>query len=309
MSFKKLISLVVAVTMVCTCTCFAASAEFKVSDSSYQILTGYRDGSPEKIRTYYPQNKMTSMANKIKEAYCPPHLKDDSSIAPKATRSKVDASQYPYCAIGYMVTYYDTDGNGTIDTEIRGTTASLQAPDILISAAHCFFDSSLGGWPVSMEFHPAKNSSGYSESEADWVSASISQAYADGPGWVSQEDWVIIQIDQPLGKTYGWFGLHGCSEVEVNAVNVELSGYPEDKGGEQWRSAGKFTGIDNNVMIHNMYSIGGLSGSPVFDSEYSVYAIHILDYGTVHQGGATRMNDWLFGMIVEAAEESEQRWP
>lgn len=305
MKFKAIISIIVIATMLCSCMVVCAEAE--TTNYGYQVLTGYKDGSPDTVRTY-SSLAMMSRTNATKEAYCPPHLEEGSGISVMATRSQSDTSRHPYCAIGQMVTYFDSDGNGSIDTYKSGT-ASLQAPDILISAAHCFFDSNLGGWPVSMEFFPAKNTTGSSVSEADWVSASISQAYADGPGWVSQEDWVIIQIDSPLGNTYGWFGLHGCAQEQVNSVNVELAGYPTDKGGEQWRSSGRFEGIDNNVMIHNMYSTPGFSGAPVFDSEGSVYAIHILDYGTVHEGGATRMSDWLFEMIVDASEESIQRWP
>lgn len=121
-----------------------------------------------------------------------------------------------------------------------------------------------------------------------------------------------LQIDQPLGYSQGYLGFHGCSAQENYKSDMILSGYPNDinySSTKQEKSIGSFYTVNANSMRYRIFCVSGMSGGPIFDTQYSVYAIH--SYSTsssLYNGGGYMFGDYLFNMIADAVTDSIERW-
>lgn len=229
--------------------------------------------------------------------------------------------------IGQIKCNYDVDYDSDVDVVSYGT-ASLQHYDIIISCAHCIWDPQYAdmpcdGWATEVIFYAGRTSNTSYAASANHVSMSVSQDFVDNSYYTYDEngipvtiydfnsDWSIIQIDKNLGGMYGWFGLHGCGEPELN-TSIYTIGYPSDKTfGTQWKSLGQITSFEDNMMYYNAYIYPGNSGGPILNNSY-VYGIATFTIGSdttpwLNSGG-TRIHDTLFSLIVGAREESAERW-
>lgn len=237
----------------------------------------------------------------------------DSNGLHKLTGTNVDNR------IGKLVAFYDLNGDGGIDIA-KTIAASLQSHDILISCMHHLWmpewvTDNFDGWPLEIEFYAGQTSNSSSAAiskvlqysfDVEYINQNLEgEEYFDG-------DWAILQIEDNLGGRFGWFGLHGTNEPEIG-FSVDMIGYPEDDlypqydGLDQYKSSGTLGNlIANNRIYLNMFVCKGFSGSPVIQNGM-VFAIAVSKQST-NLGTAVRMVPWLFGMILEAREESEARW-
>lgn len=254
------------------------------------------------LSAYVPNRSEISFANTI--------VTDDHGLQ-HMTGTNVDART------GKIVAYYDINGDGGFDFT-RSGTASLQNHDILISCMHTlwaadYVTDDYDGWPIKIDFFAGVTSTSLV------ATASVLQ-YSFDADYVSQiqngvqhtdGDWAILQIDKDLGSTCGWYGLHGTNEPEIG-FEVYSLGYPGVggySGWDQWKGFGVLGNLipDNCIYVNNMYACDGFSGAPII-KDGCVYAI-LTSIDTVNNTVVSvRMVPWLFGMIVGAREESEERW-
>ena len=237
----------------------------------------------------------------------------DSNGLQKLTGSNVDNR------VGKLVAFYDLNGDGGIDNA-KTITASLQNHDILISCMHHLWmpewvTDNFDGWPSEIEFYAGQTSNSSSAAVSKVLQYSFDVEYINQGlegGNYFDGDWAILQIEDNLGGRFGWFGLHGTNEPEIG-FSVDIIGYPEDdlypqyNGLDQYKSSGTLGNlIANNRIYLNMFICKGFSGSPVIQNGM-VFGIAVSKQST-NLGTAVRMVPWLFGMILEAREESEARW-
>lgn len=229
--------------------------------------------------------------------------------------------------VGVLLCGFNTDTDDTIE-EWRYGTASLQNHDILISCAHVLWkpqyaDLEKEGWATEITFYAGRQGHNTYAATSDYSNVSISMNYVNNTTYSVNEngdivtsvefnyDWSIIRIEDNLGGRFGWFGLHGCGEAETG-LDIYTIGYPGDKDAyTQWKSPGSITSFTGNKMIYSAFIAGGNSGGPIINDGY-VYGIatyHAYNSTTpwLYSGG-TRMYDNLFSMIVDAREESAERW-
>lgn len=245
--------------------------------------------------------------------YSQSNVTRDSNGLQELTGSSLDAR------VGKIVAYFDFDGDGGFDYTKTGT-ASLQSNDILISCMHVLWayewlTDEFDGWPYLIEFYAGQSSTAPYVASSNVIQYSFDVEYVNR-GLNGEEywdgDWAIIQIADNLGGRLGWLGLHGTNEPEIG-FSVNMIGYPQDSSYPQYNGYGQFKSsgslgnlIANNRIYINMFTCNGFSGAPII-KDGLVFAIAICRYNS-SLGGAVRMVPWLFGMIVEAREESVERW-
>ena len=229
--------------------------------------------------------------------------------------------------VGVLLCGFNTDNDDEIE-EYKYGTASLQNYDILVSCAHVLWKPQYAhlekeGWASDITFYAGRNGHNRYASKSNYSHASISMSFINNSSYYVNDqgdivttyefnyDWSIITIKDNLGGKYGWFGLHGCSEIETG-MEIYTIGYPGDKDAyTQWRAPGTITSFNGNKMIYDAYIVGGNSGGPILNDGYlyGIATYHTYNSTTPWlNSGGTRMYDNLFSMIVGAREDSAERW-
>ncbi|MZU11665.1 trypsin-like serine protease [Enterococcus mundtii] len=91
---------------------------------------------------------------------------------------------------------------------------------------------------------------------------------------------MALMIIEPLnGKSIGEvvppLKFNVVNNLPVNTI-MSTAGYPGDKPwGTMWESLGKATFVDNYFIEHNMSTVGGQSGSPVFNTTNEILGVHV----------------------------------
>jgi V8-like Glu-specific endopeptidase len=174
-------------------------------------------------------------------------------IIDKDEREKVKIMEYPYNCIALLLIEREKMYYGT------GFFVSKRC---IATAGHCVFDN--GIWAKSVTVIPGANIEGY---PTRWGKAKAIKLRSV-IGWVNNVDpeydygAVILPDDSLYNKMQG---IMGYAEYNSNfAINVELSGYPEDKSFEQYFATGKIDRVAANRLYYTLDTEHGQSGSPVF---------------------------------------------
>ena len=300
-----------------------------VSDNSEIVLTRNSDGSvTQTVYDYSQTSIMTLDNNQLNVSEYLPSISTLSSVSTATDEYGRQITSPTENRSGHLMCGYNADSDADIEVYYYGT-ASLQHYDLLISCAHCvwmpqYADLASDGWASVITFYAGRTGTNTYAATADFTSVSVSQNYVDNTTYYLDDDgnpvaspdfdwdWSIIQIDDDLGSQYGWFGLHGCSETE-DGLSVYTVGYPGDKSfGTQWTSSGEITDFaSENVVHYDAYIYPGNSGGPLLNDGYVYGITTFYSYNSstpwLYSGG-TRMYDGLFNMIVDARNESAERW-
>lgn len=204
--------------------------------------------------------------------------KEDRRIAIK------ESTTWPYSAIGLIFIRF----KNMRDNEYLFATGTLIMPYVVLTSAHNLYthNSHLGekiGEAVHVEFHPGSNIHlTYASSVAEKVY--ISEAFKNDIS--SPEDYAIIVLTEPLGDRCGYFGLNVCPSIDIEAMNLDVTGYPADKVKdkrriyEMWGMKGKSKLIDNNHIIYDeVDAYDGQNGGAVWfqeeNGECYIVGVHI----------------------------------
>ncbi len=201
-------------------------------------------------------------------------------------RERVIPDKYPYTAICSLRI------RSASGARYMGTGFFI-SPRVLLTAGHCVYVHSDGGWVESIEVIPARNGT-----DSPYGTA-VSETFFSLGGWIEDKDKnydfgvIVLPEDSPLGKNVGWFGYKALRrEKEYVGKTLNISGYPGDKGGkEQWWMSGEGE-VQGPLLKYDIDTFGGQSGSPVWATiggrEY-VLGVHTM--GNSRLGNfATRIN-------------------
>ena len=167
-------------------------------------------------------------------------------------------------------------------------------PRTLMTAGHCVFSHSAGGWAKEIEVIPGMNAS-----QRPFGSA-VGRSFRSVRGWTADRkpeyDYgAIILPNNTLGNRVGWFGFANLSDGSLRNLLGNNSGYPGDKPfGTQWYNAGRITRVTSRRLFYMFDTAGGQSGSPVWrNKDGKRHAVGIHAYGGC-PNKATRINKAVF---------------
>jgi V8-like Glu-specific endopeptidase len=190
----------------------------------------------------------------------------DRAIVGSEDRVRItDASDYPYRAIGLLVS---TFANG----DTMGCSGTLIGPSTVVTAAHCVYNHDAGGWIASGFFVPgATDDHTALVGTFDIANVNILKGFIDNYqsnyGDVMPWDLAEIELASDAGNQLGWLGFRVDDAADFAATMI---GYPGDKPlGTMWSVTcdipAKYFGDLN--FIHTCDSWPGSSGSSMYEDQ------------------------------------------
>jgi len=139
------------------------------------------------------------------------------------------------------------------------------SPRTVMTAGHCVYSHSAGGWAKNIDVIPGMNGS------ARPFGSAVGTKFYSVKGWTKSSkpthDYgcIILPKSTPLGKKTGWFGFACLTSRSLKNLLVNNSGYPGDKAfGTQWFNAGRITKVTTRRLYYMIDTAGGQSGCPTW---------------------------------------------
>lgn len=172
----------------------------------------------------------------------------------------------------------------------RGT-GFLVGPRAVVTAGHCVYLHSQGGWARRIEVIPASNG------PAKPFGQATATSFRSVAGWVKNKKpeydfgCVVLPAGSFGGKNLGSFGFAAFSPPALLAQSAVVAGYPGDKPfAELWGMARKIKTVTAKTLIYDIDSMGGQSGAPVYITRNGQrYVVGIHNYGAATGNSATRV--------------------
>ncbi|MBW6533946.1 MAG: trypsin-like peptidase domain-containing protein [Mariniphaga sp.] len=195
-------------------------------------------------------------------------------------REESSVMKYPYNCIALLI-IYDKD-----DNEFFGSGFFI-SKRCVITAGHCVFNNN--SWVKEIKVIP-----GAIGTKAPFGHAK-SKIFKSVKGWTVSKDRnfdygsVILNNDDLYQNIHSYFGYKVQSEKDQL---IELSGYPMDKNGKQWKSKGKISKLSPYRIYYELDTLKGNSGSPIFINEENNWtAIGVHTYGETPTNSSIRLNN------------------
>jgi V8-like Glu-specific endopeptidase len=176
---------------------------------------------------------------------------------------------FPFSAVVKLIVTFPNGKTG------EGTGA-LIGPDKVLTADHVVFNESFGGHATEVEVLP-----GYSD---DYQScgrtymASLKHGAHNGCHAGADCDVAIITTRDRMGCNTGWFGFKQFDHDSIG--DVFIAGYPGDlNGGERMyfvrtQASHAHGHWFHNTLMYTEWTYEGMSGGPIFTSDYNIVGIH-----------------------------------
>ena len=167
-------------------------------------------------------------------------------------------------------------------------------PRTVMTAGHCVYSHSAGGWARSIEVIPGMDGSSRP------YGSLVGTSFRSVEGWIRDRSpdydyGAIILPNNSLGNRVGWFGFTALSDRSLNELLINNSGYPADKPtGTQWFNSGRITRVTDRRLFYMLDTYGGQSGSITWRlREGKRHAVGIHAYGGC-PNKSTRINREVF---------------
>lgn len=158
-------------------------------------------------------------------------------------------------------------------------TGEMISKDTLLTAGHCVVEN--GVWTSGLSFTPGSN-----DGSAPYGTCYSRGTYAFN-AWInssdSNYDAAIVKLNCTVGYSTGWFGMWWQS-APLDGTFTRVQGYPGDKGPQQWESYGYVRSSQSDRIFYQNDTIGGESGSPVYQYRSGPYCSGVCEMA-VHTNG------------------------
>ena len=150
------------------------------------------------------------------------------------------------------------------DNRTSRCTGWFIGPRTVMTAGHCVYSHSAGGWARSIEVIPGMDATLRPYGSQTGTSFRSVRAWTRDRS-ANQDYGAIILPNNSLGNRVGWFGFAALSDASLRNLLVNNCGYPGDKPfGTQWYNAGRVTRVTDERIFYMLDTAGGQSGSPTW---------------------------------------------
>jgi V8-like Glu-specific endopeptidase len=187
----------------------------------------------------------------------------------------------------------------------RAASGVMVSQNVVLTAGHCVYDNSLGGWAKSIKVVP-----GYYDGIKPYGEIWGTNIYSL-PEWRNSSDFGYdigcILLSQKVGKQTGWYGFGTNIDSYFTSHTFNNPGYPGSpySGERMYTRNGTYDDVTTNIVYFNKTSYGGMSGagSYVIDQNNNrhLYAVHSHHNG--NQSGQTRITTYKFNFINLVIDE------
>jgi V8-like Glu-specific endopeptidase len=143
-------------------------------------------------------------------------------------------------------------------------TGWIAGPNTVVTAGHCVYIHSHGGWVRQVEVIPGRDGASRPFSPA------VSTSFRSVTGWTQgrqmTHDYGAILL-RPIDSlaSLGNFGVAALDAQTLSGEVVNLSGYPGDKPvGTQWFHSREIETVEARRLTYKIDTIGGQSGAPIW---------------------------------------------
>lgn len=201
-------------------------------------------------------------------------------------------------------------------------TGWLAGPKTIITAGHCVYHPNLGGnnWAQEITVLPGLNGDEQPKLGSLTSGQPIKvRQFSAHRNWASDKldgdfDIGCIHLEDALGDEVGWFAIASLPPHELQDYQVNVAGYPADRGGgrELYHHANKITKVTDRRVHYEVDTFGGQSGSPAWiqkDAFSAPLAIGIHAYGVSNgftDNSAPRIDDEVFKLITGWISQGHQ---
>lgn len=187
-----------------------------------------------------------------------------SAIVGVDNRERANERTFPHSCICKLI-ITDQDGRRFLGTGF------LVSKRCVITAGHCVYFRD--NWARQIKVIPGATNA------TEPFGAVVSTSFRTVSGWKDQGNdnfdyGAVLLPDDTLFRNVNAVMNYGESSTEVK---VALAGYPLDKDGSQWMSAGRIVARSKFSVSYDLDTESGNSGSPIYTAEggnASVVAVH-----------------------------------
>lgn len=167
------------------------------------------------------------------------------------------------------------------DGSKSGCTGWFIGPRTVMTAGHCVYSHSGGGWAKKIEVIPGMDAA------VKPYGSQVGTSFRSVKGWTKNKKLThdygcIILPNETLGRRIGWFGFASLSQKSLKNLLINNSGYASDKqpSSTQWFNAGRITKVESQRLQYMIDTYNGHSGSPVWRyREGKRHAVGVHAYG------------------------------
>lgn len=204
-----------------------------------------------------------------------------TGICDEDTRQKVTPASGPEKATCRLLIQFSSP------TDFYQGTGFLVSPRLVLTAGHCVYDKSHGGWARVITIYPGDQSLGAYQG----VKLYTVSGWVNGPSDAYDYGAIVLADDTMHKKVNFSFELRPMSDKDLGGTEFASRGYPIDKGFAQWISLPPANPSSTTplTMSYIFDTERGQSGGPVFPngSDGAAVAVHAKD-GCPNSG--TRIN-------------------
>lgn len=206
--------------------------------------------------------------------------------------------EYPWSAVAHLSVTWPSGVVG----QCSGT---MVGPATMLSAAHCVWDPSQGGWATAVVATPGRSGTGAPFGTATVTRIAALEGYTANA--YADQDLAVLDLDQPLGQLTGFFGVDAPSDETLTTIQLRLAGYPAHvaDGHTLASGAGPVGVIGAEHLEYHMDQHAGMSGGPAWaESSQGRYIVGVVAWIGYEVNGATRITGGKLDFISKALAQN-----
>lgn len=208
-------------------------------------------------------------------------------------RAQVEATEaYPWRCI-CALTITAADGSRWLGT------GWLAGPRAVITAGHCLYMPTRGGWVRQVEVAPGRHGG------QQPYGACVATSFRSVRGWAYRQrpghnyGAIILPADRAFGNLLGTLGYLSLGDHELRDLELNLAGYPADKPrGTLWYGSRRLELATARTLAYPVPTLGGESGAPVWLLQSGRrYVVGVHTGGDASGAGAVRLSPPAFANL------------